>query len=122
MQPSNFFRLALAGSAVVVASSAVPAGLTPAQVSQAADRDVIVILRDQLPSMPGQFLYLFWWGVVAGVVLLILTPFIKKMMPGVKYFPVPSMTVSPGRRRSATGPSRHVTAIGRNAWVRPGSR
>jgi proton-dependent oligopeptide transporter, POT family len=39
---------------------------------------------NNLPSMPGQFLYLFWWGVIAGVVLLILTPFIKKMMPGVK--------------------------------------
>jgi POT family proton-dependent oligopeptide transporter len=39
---------------------------------------------NNLPSMPGQFLYLFWWGVIAGVVLLILTPFIKKMMTGVK--------------------------------------
>jgi len=39
---------------------------------------------NNLPTMPGQFLYLFWWGVIAGVVLLILTPFIKKMMPGVK--------------------------------------
>jgi proton-dependent oligopeptide transporter, POT family len=39
---------------------------------------------NNLPSMPGQFLYLFWWGVVAGVVLLVLTPFIKKMMSGVK--------------------------------------
>jgi len=39
---------------------------------------------NNLPTMPGQFLYLFWWGVIAGVVLLILTPFIKKMMAGVK--------------------------------------
>jgi proton-dependent oligopeptide transporter, POT family len=39
---------------------------------------------NNLPSMPGQFLYIFWWGVIAGVVLLILTPFIKKMMAGVK--------------------------------------
>jgi POT family proton-dependent oligopeptide transporter len=39
---------------------------------------------NNLPSMPGQFLYLFWWGVIAGAVLLVLTPFIKKMMPGVK--------------------------------------
>jgi POT family proton-dependent oligopeptide transporter len=39
---------------------------------------------NDLPSMPGQFLYIFWWGVIAGVVLLILTPFIKKMMAGVK--------------------------------------
>jgi POT family proton-dependent oligopeptide transporter len=39
---------------------------------------------NNLPSMPGQFLYIFWWGVIAGAVLLILTPFIKKMMAGVK--------------------------------------
>jgi POT family proton-dependent oligopeptide transporter len=39
---------------------------------------------NNLPSMPGQFLYLFWWGFIAGVVLLVLTPFIRKMMPGVK--------------------------------------
>jgi proton-dependent oligopeptide transporter, POT family len=39
---------------------------------------------NNLPSMPGQFLYLFWWGVIGGVVLLVLTPFIKKMMVGVK--------------------------------------
>lgn len=39
---------------------------------------------DSVEAMPGQFLYLFWWGVIAGVVLLVLTPFIKKMMSGVK--------------------------------------
>jgi proton-dependent oligopeptide transporter, POT family len=39
---------------------------------------------DSVEAMPGQFMYLFWWGVVAGVVLLVLTPFIKKMMSGVK--------------------------------------
>lgn len=39
---------------------------------------------NNLPSMPSQFLYLFWWGFIAGAVLLVLTPFIKKMMPGVK--------------------------------------
>jgi len=39
---------------------------------------------NDLPAMPGHFLYLFWWGLIAGVVLLVLTPFIKKMMPGVK--------------------------------------
>jgi POT family proton-dependent oligopeptide transporter len=39
---------------------------------------------DSIEAMPGQFLYLFWWGVLAGAVLLALTPFIKKMMPGVK--------------------------------------
>jgi proton-dependent oligopeptide transporter, POT family len=39
---------------------------------------------NNLPGMPGQFLYLFWWGFIAGVVLLALTPFIRKMMAGVK--------------------------------------
>jgi POT family proton-dependent oligopeptide transporter len=39
---------------------------------------------DSVEAMPGQFLYLFWWGVIAGAVLLVLTPFIKKMMSGVK--------------------------------------
>lgn len=39
---------------------------------------------DSVEAMPGQFMYLFWWGVIAGVVLLVLTPFIKKMMSGVK--------------------------------------
>jgi POT family proton-dependent oligopeptide transporter len=39
---------------------------------------------DSVEAMPGQFMYLFWWGVLAGVVLLLLTPFIKKMMSGVK--------------------------------------
>ena len=39
---------------------------------------------NNLSAMPGQFLYLFWWGFIAGAVLLVLTPFIKKMMAGVK--------------------------------------
>jgi POT family proton-dependent oligopeptide transporter len=39
---------------------------------------------NNLAAMPGQFLYLFWWGVIAGAVLLVLAPFIKKMMGGVK--------------------------------------
>ncbi len=39
---------------------------------------------NNLPGMPGEFLYLFWWGFIAGVVLLVLTPFIRKMMGGVK--------------------------------------
>jgi POT family proton-dependent oligopeptide transporter len=39
---------------------------------------------NNLAEMPGQFLYLFWWGLIAGVVLLALTPFIRKMMSGVK--------------------------------------
>ncbi|MET0533752.1 MAG: peptide MFS transporter [Steroidobacter sp.] len=39
---------------------------------------------DSVAARPGQFLYLFWWGAIAGAVLLVLTPFIKKMMSGVK--------------------------------------
>ena len=39
---------------------------------------------NNLAAMPGQFLYLFWWGFIAGAVLLAMTPFIKKMMGGVK--------------------------------------
>jgi proton-dependent oligopeptide transporter, POT family len=34
--------------------------------------------------MPGEFLYLFWWGAIAGAVMLILTPVIKRLMSGVK--------------------------------------
>ena len=39
---------------------------------------------NNLAQMPGQFLYLFWWGLIAGLMLLALTPFIRKMMSGVK--------------------------------------
>jgi proton-dependent oligopeptide transporter, POT family len=39
---------------------------------------------NNLQAMPGSFLGLFWWGTIAGLVLLALTPFIKKMMAGVK--------------------------------------
>ncbi|HEX7416810.1 MAG TPA: peptide MFS transporter [Steroidobacteraceae bacterium] len=35
-------------------------------------------------SMQGQFLYLFWWGIVAGLVMLALTPAVKHFMSGVK--------------------------------------
>ena len=34
--------------------------------------------------MPSQFLYLFWWGVIGGAVMLVLTPFIKRLMGGVQ--------------------------------------
>jgi POT family proton-dependent oligopeptide transporter len=37
-----------------------------------------------LPAMPGQFLFIFWWGVIAGGVLLILSPFMRRLMTGVK--------------------------------------
>lgn len=39
---------------------------------------------DNLPAMPGEFLDLFWWGFLAGAVMLALTPFIKRLMAGVK--------------------------------------
>ncbi len=39
---------------------------------------------NNLPAMPGEFLDLFWWGAISGAVLLVLSPFIKKMMAGVK--------------------------------------
>jgi proton-dependent oligopeptide transporter, POT family len=39
---------------------------------------------NNLPGMPGEFLYLFWWGAIAGAVMLILTPVIKRLMSGVK--------------------------------------
>jgi proton-dependent oligopeptide transporter, POT family len=39
---------------------------------------------ENLPAMPGQFLYLFWWGVIGGVVMWVLTPLIKRLMVGVK--------------------------------------
>lgn len=39
---------------------------------------------NNLPAMPGEYLGLFWWGALAGLVLLALTPSIKKMMAGVR--------------------------------------
>jgi POT family proton-dependent oligopeptide transporter len=39
---------------------------------------------DNLAAMPGEFLDLFWWGAIAGIVMLLLTPFIKRLMAGVK--------------------------------------
>ena len=39
---------------------------------------------DNLSAMPGEFLDLFWWGAIAGGVMLLLTPFIKRLMVGVK--------------------------------------
>jgi len=34
-------------------------------------------------TMVDQFLYLFWWGALAGIVMLALTPLIKRLMGGV---------------------------------------
>jgi POT family proton-dependent oligopeptide transporter len=39
---------------------------------------------ENLPAMPSQFLYLFWWGAIGGVVMLVFTPLIKRLMVGVK--------------------------------------
>jgi len=37
-----------------------------------------------LESLPGLFRQVFWYGVIAGGVMLLLTPLIKRLMPGVK--------------------------------------
>lgn len=39
---------------------------------------------ENVATMPGQFLYLFWWGVIGGAVMLALTPLIKRLMAGVQ--------------------------------------
>ena len=35
-------------------------------------------------AMPGQYLGIFWWGLIAGLVMLAITPFAKRLMGGVK--------------------------------------
>jgi len=37
-----------------------------------------------LESLPGLFHQVFWYGVIGGGVMLLLTPFIRRLMPGVK--------------------------------------
>jgi POT family proton-dependent oligopeptide transporter len=39
---------------------------------------------ENVATMPSQFLYLFWWGAIGGVVMLAVTPLIKRLMAGVK--------------------------------------
>ena len=39
---------------------------------------------EKVATIPGQFIYLFWWGVIAGVVMLAVTPLIKRLMAGVQ--------------------------------------
>jgi POT family proton-dependent oligopeptide transporter len=39
---------------------------------------------NNLPAMPGQFMFIFWWGAFAGLVMLLLTPWARKLMGGVK--------------------------------------
>jgi POT family proton-dependent oligopeptide transporter len=37
-----------------------------------------------LASLPALFLRIFWYGVIAGAVMLLLTPFVKRLMAGVR--------------------------------------
>jgi len=37
-----------------------------------------------LESLPALFMRIFWYGLIAGVVMLLLTPFVKRMMVGVR--------------------------------------
>ncbi len=37
-----------------------------------------------LESLPALFLRIFWYGLIAGAVMLLLTPFLKRMMAGVR--------------------------------------
>jgi len=34
--------------------------------------------------MPDQFMFIFWWGVIAGAVLLLLSPWLRKFLAGVR--------------------------------------
>jgi POT family proton-dependent oligopeptide transporter len=36
-----------------------------------------------LDSLPALFLRIFWYGLIAGVVMLLITPLVKRMMAGV---------------------------------------
>jgi proton-dependent oligopeptide transporter, POT family len=38
----------------------------------------------RLESLPALFLKIFWWGAIGGGVMLLLTPMLKRLMPGVK--------------------------------------
>jgi POT family proton-dependent oligopeptide transporter len=39
---------------------------------------------DNLPAMPGQFMFIFWWGALAGLVMLLLTPWARRLTGGVR--------------------------------------
>jgi POT family proton-dependent oligopeptide transporter len=39
---------------------------------------------NNLESLPALFLKIFWWGAIGGGVMLLLTPMLKRLMPGVK--------------------------------------
>jgi POT family proton-dependent oligopeptide transporter len=38
----------------------------------------------KLESLPALFLKIFWWGAIGGGLMLLLTPVLKRLMPGVK--------------------------------------
>ena len=38
----------------------------------------------RLESLPALFMKIFWWGAVGGGVMLLLTPLLKRLMPGVR--------------------------------------
>jgi proton-dependent oligopeptide transporter, POT family len=38
----------------------------------------------RLESLPALFLKIFWWGALGGGLMLLLTPWLKRLMPGVK--------------------------------------
>jgi POT family proton-dependent oligopeptide transporter len=40
--------------------------------------------KSHLESLPGLFLKIFWYGLIVGVVMLLLTPLVKKLMAGVR--------------------------------------
>jgi dipeptide/tripeptide permease len=37
-----------------------------------------------LQSLPGLFLKIFWWGAIGGAVMLLLTPWLRRQMAGVR--------------------------------------
>jgi POT family proton-dependent oligopeptide transporter len=37
-----------------------------------------------LATLPGLFIKIFWWGASGGLVMLLLTPALKRLMAGVK--------------------------------------
>jgi len=39
---------------------------------------------DDPAKMPDQFMFIFWWGVIGGGVLLVLSPWLKKFLAGVR--------------------------------------
>jgi POT family proton-dependent oligopeptide transporter len=39
---------------------------------------------NNLMSLPGLFLKIFWWGALGGGVMLLLTPLLKRLMGGVR--------------------------------------